>query len=290
MSALRQWRRAFAHGAQWRYLILFLLAMILAAALALGPIATFLASLFDHSPQFEALVSRLDSPAFVEVLRQLREPAGAPVMPGVHDAFHTALLLSPALAGAAVVLARKSGPSDVRTLLAGAGELYPRMLRMALAGLIPFGIAAGIAAGAFHLAGKAGDDAILESTASHATELATAITVLFVWLADAIVEAGRAHLAAEPERRSAIVALWSGVRLTVRRPGRVLGLCFVTTIAGLGLALILSAIRFRIVQAGAGSIGVAFVLGQLAVAAIAWGRLSRLSGLVSLIRDENQVG
>jgi hypothetical protein len=162
------------------------------------------------------------------------------------------------------------------------------MFRMAIAGVIPFGIAAGIGAAAFHIGGKIGDDAVLESTASHAMTVATVITVLFVWLAHSTVEAGRAVLAAEPARKSALLAWWSGVKLTVRRPGKVLGLCFVTTLAGVGVALLLSAVRFRITQAGPASIALAFVFGQLAVVALAWGRSSRLSGLVALVRAENK--
>ena len=288
MSAREEYKSAFAHGAQWRYLVLFLVFILLATGLAFIPLAAFLQGLFDHSTRYEELVSKLDSSALVEVLRQLSEPAGASVMPGVHSALHVALFLAPALAAAAAALARKGGTADVRTLLAGAGELYPRMFRMAIAGVIPFGVAAGIGAVAFHVAGKIGDDAVLELTSSHATTVATVITVLFVWLAHVTVEAGRAHLAAEPERKSALLAWWSGTKLTVRRPGKVLGLCFATTVVGVGLALILSAVRFRITQAGPASIALAFVLGQLAIVAIAWGRSSRLSGLVALVRAEHR--
>ena len=79
---------------------------------------------------------------------------------------------------------------------------------------------------AFHLAGKIRRATRCSSRRDHATNVATAVSlVLFVWLAHVTVEAGRAHLAAEPERKSALLAWWSGVRLAVRRPGKVLGLC-----------------------------------------------------------------
>jgi hypothetical protein len=61
----------------------------------------------------------------------------------------------------------------------------------------------------------------------------------------------------------------------------------VTTLIGVGLALVLNAIRFRIAQTGGGSIALAFVMTQAAVVAIAWGRSSRISGLVAVIRSED---
>ncbi|MGO8994483.1 MAG: hypothetical protein ACLQVI_14285 [Polyangiaceae bacterium] len=282
-----RWRSALGHGAQWRYLLLFLVAMALPAAFAFGPIALFLQTLFDHSPRFAELTSKLDSPALTEVVRQMSEPAGSGIMPGFHHAFLAAVLLSPALAGAAAVLARSDEPSDIRALLGGAGEFFPRMLRMVIAASIPFGVAAGLGALAFHFAEKVEEGAVLESTASNATNFAMAITALLVWLAHVTVEAGRAHLAAEPERTSALVAWWSGVRLAVRRPAQVFGLCLMTTVVAVGLALVLNAVRYRITQSGGGSIALAFVLGQLGVVAIAWGRSSRLSGLVAVIREES---
>jgi hypothetical protein len=159
------------------------------------------------------------------------------------------------------------------------------MVRMALVALLPLGIAGGLAALAFHLAERSGERAVTEATAERATHLATAVAVLLLWLANVTLEAGRAHLAAQPERTSAFLAWWSGVRLTVRRPGRVLGLCLLTTLCGVGGAMLVTALRYRIVQGGAGTILLAFLLSQLAVVALAWGRASRLAGLAELVRE-----
>jgi hypothetical protein len=277
---------ALRRGAQWRYLVLFMVVMLLPVGLAFAPIASFLGSLFDHSPRAADLVARLDSAAFTEVLRQLGEPAAEGIFPGTHAAVVVAAILAPLLAGAAAALARQGARrTRVRDLLGGAGELYPRMLRMALVALLPLGLAAGGAALAFHLAGKSSERAVLESVADRASHMAMAVSVLLLWLAHVTVEAGRAHLAAQPERRSALLAWWSGVRLTVRRPGKVLGLCLLTTVCGVGGALLVTALRYRLVQAGPGTIVLALLLSQLAVVAIAWGRSSRLAGLVELVRE-----
>jgi hypothetical protein len=99
------------------------------------------------------------------------------------------------------------------------------------------------------------------------------------------VEAGRAFFVADPERRSAWGAWWSGVKLTARRPLQVLGLSLLTGLLGFLLAAVITAVRTRVPQGGAGTVAFAFVLAQLAVAAIGWGRASRLAALVEVIRE-----
>jgi hypothetical protein len=286
VSARELLGRALRRGAQWRYLVLFLVLMLMPIGLAFGPIASFLGSLFDHSPRAAELVARLDSHAFTEILRQLGEPSAEGMFTGTHASLVFAAILAPALAGAAATLARaQEGPLRMRALLAGVGELYPRMLRMALVALLPLGVAGVVAGIAFHFAGKSGEHAVVEATSDRATRIATGVSVLFLWLAHVTVEAGRAHLAAQPERKSTFLAWWSGVRLVLRRPGKVLGLCLVTTVCGVGGAVLVTALRNRLVQAGPGTIVLALLLSQLAVVAIAWGRSSRISGLVLLVKD-----
>jgi hypothetical protein len=288
MSTREFWRLSLIRGAQWRYLALFVVGMLLPTILALVPLVSFFQSLLDRSPRSADLVARLDSPALTEVIRQLGEPAGMAIGPGLLGALFVALVVGPALAGATAALARERGaPMTVRGLLGGAGEFYPRMLRMAVAACVPLGMAGGGAALALHFANKSSEHAVLESAGNRAMHVAMAVSVVLVWLAHVTVDAGCAHFAAAPERKSALVAWWSGVRLTVRHPVQVLALCFLTTVAGVGGALLVTALRFRLVQAGPLTIALAFALAQLAVAAIAWGRSSRLVGLVELIRRDS---
>jgi hypothetical protein len=287
MSTRDLWKRSLGRGAQWRYLVVFVVGMLVPTLLALLPIVSFLGSLFDKSPRAADLVSRLDSVGFSEVVKQLGQPDAEAIEPGLVAALIVAIVAAPWLAGAAAAVARANeAPSRIRDLLSGAGELYPRMLRMAAAACIPLGVAAGAAALAFHLASKSAERAVLESSADHAKELATAVSVLLVWLAHVTVEAGRAYLVAQPGRKSALLAWWSGVRLTVRHPLKVLGLCLMTTVVGVGVALLVTAVRYRIVVSGMVTIALGFVLAQIAVAAVAWGRSSRLVGLVALIENE----
>jgi hypothetical protein len=281
--------RALARGAQWRYLVLFIVVMLVPTAIAMAPIHGFLKSLFDRSPRADALIAWLDSSAFLEVVRQSSEPAGAGIGPSLFGVALVGALLAPMLAGAAVALARKSGPTELRSLLGDAAALYPQMVRMAFASIIPLAIAGGGAAAAFHFADQYSARSVLEASASNAMSLARFASILLFWLANATIEAGRAHFAAAPELRSALLAWWSGVRLTIRHPAQVLTLCLVTTILGVGTAAVVTGIRLRITQGGTGSIFFAFILAQVAVAALAWGRSSKLIGLAELIRTQNKV-
>jgi hypothetical protein len=289
MTTLGLWKRALGHGAQWRYLLLFPAVMLLPVGLSFAPTKHFLGWLFDHSTREADLVARLDSAALTEVVKQLSDPEAAGVFSGTHAAVVVALILAPALAGAAAALSRHHASHlRLRGLLGGAGEMYPRMLRMAFVAVLPLGIAAGVGALAFHLARQAGEHASLESSADSANGWATMVTVLFVWLADVTVEAGRAHLAAQPERRSAFLAWWAGVKLLVKRPGLSLGLCAMTSVLGVGGAIVVTALRNRIVERGVGTILLGVLLGQLAIVAIAWGRSSRMVGLVELVRESKR--
>jgi hypothetical protein len=286
MKALAQWARSFAKGAQWRYLLVFVVVMLLPTALAFFPYRSFFGTLFDTSTREASLVAWLDSHALIEVVRQLGEPSAGIVFHGSHAAFFVALLVAPFLAGAAATIAREEGKAlRVREILADAAELYPRMLRMALVSVLPLGIAAGGIALAFHLAGNVGDKATAEATSDRAYRIATLASLLLWWLFAITADAGRAYLAADSQRKSALVAWWAGVKLTVRRPLRVMGLSLLTSIVGVGGALALTATRTRLTQAGTGMILAAIVLGQVAVAVLAWGRGARIAGLVELIRE-----
>ncbi len=287
MSGRELFGSALRRGAQWRYLVLFLALMLVPVGLSFVPTASFLGWLFDHSPRAPELVARLDSHAFMEVLGQMGEPAAQGMFTGTHAGLVLAALLAPALAGAAATLAHApEGPLPLRALLAGTGKLYPRMFRMALVALLPLGIAGVVAGVTFHLAGKSGERAVVEAMSDRAMRIATVVSVLFFWLAHVTLETGRAHLAAQPERKSAFLAWWAGIRLLLRRPGKVFGLCLVTTVCGIGGAGLVMLLRNRLVQAGPGTIVLALLLSQLAVVTIAWGRSSRLAGLVLLVRDD----
>lgn len=288
MKVLDLCKRALLRGAQWRYLLLFVVGTLLPAHLVMAPVHGFLKSLLDWSTREPELVSKLDSPAFFEILRQSSEP-GVRFAPALTLAVLLALLVAPALAGAAATIAAASegaGPVRVRALLEGAGSYYPRMLRMAFVSVLPVGAASGLAAMAFKLASRANAHATLESVATRNSLLAGIAAALLVWLAASTVETARAVLVAEPERRSALKAWWRGVGLLVRRPGPVLAVCGATTLVALLLAFVVTAVRLRMPVAGGATIALELLVAQLAVASVGWGRASRIAGLVQVARDD----
>jgi hypothetical protein len=284
MKAVDHLRAAMARGTQWRYLLVFATGTLLPSLLFFGPAKSFFGALLDHATREPSLVKTLDSPALFEVLRQMGAPAGESLGPGLSAAFFATLVVAPALVGAAAAVAQSEAPLAMSALMAGAARLYLRMLRMAFVALVPVGLAVGASAAILHGIGKANAHAVHESAAWHATLAGWLVALLLVGLASSTVEAGRAYLVAEPERRSAFLAWWSGARLTATRPVAVLGTCLATTAASLLLAFLLTALRLRLFPGGMATILLGFLVAQVAVAAIGWGRASRLAGLVDVIR------
>jgi hypothetical protein len=287
MSTPFSWRAAFARGAQWRYLLVYVVGTLLPALVLYAPVHGFLEGLLDHSTREPQLVAQLDSAGFLEIVKQLGSPEG----PDLHGATHTMLLMAllltgPALAGAAAIVADRRAPPRLRELLAGAGAYYPRMLRMVFVSVLPLGIAGALAAAIMHFARRSGAHEVLETVASRNALIAGIVVALLIWLAQSTVEVGRAVLVAEPERRSAFLAWWRGVRFFVRRFPRVFGLCFVTTFIALVLAFGLTALRLRLDVTGPALIGMEFLVAQGAIAVLGWGRSARLAGLVDMLRAE----
>jgi hypothetical protein len=158
------------------------------------------------------------------------------------------------------------------------------MLRTFLWGLVPVSIGGGLAAGAMKIASILVERDVTETAAdAHLRNGVIASAVAF-FLAHLLVDAARAQFAAEPTRRSALAALWSAIRLVVRRPLRAIGVGAAGTAAALGSAALLMGVRLRIEQSGTLGIGVAWLLAQLAQIAIGWGRAARIFGLAELSR------
>jgi hypothetical protein len=191
------------------------------------------------------------------------------------------------MAGVMVTAARSDEPLPLQRLLAGGGEMYGRMLRVALVGLVPLGAGGGLAALAMRMASKANERAIWESDASARIRNHAILAAVVFFAFHLLVDAARAHFAAEPTRRSAALALWGGVRLLIRRPLRMLAIGAVGTLAGLGVAFLFMALRLRIEQAGTFSIAAAWVMAQLAHVSVGWGRGTRIFGLTELIRADS---
>jgi hypothetical protein len=283
----RLYRRSLGHAFQVRLLLLYVAGSLVPAILVAMPVHRVASRLLDHSPRARDLVAALDSHAAIDMLRQASDaPTSGALSAGFISALVAALLAGPFLAGAALLVAGADDAVRTRALLASAGENYGRLFRVALAGLIPLGLVAAISGALFKAANNAAEHALTESEAARGGRLAMVGTVLLVFLAQLCMDAARAMFAAEPYRRSAVLAMWAGLRLLVRRPLRSIGLGLATLVAGGGMALLLLLVRLRMPQTGAGSVLVAFVLAQLAAASLGWHRTARIVGFAELARAD----
>ena len=281
------WRRALRQGANVRLLVIWVLGLALPAAAVLLPLRSILGSALDHSPRAKQLVALLDAPALVDLLQLVGSPEGRSVLqPAISVTALLALLVAPLLAAAAVALARAGEPLRFHELLRGAGEHYGRMLRLSLVSILPLGLVAAAAAGSFALANKRAERVLTEAAATNGTRVALALTLLVLFVAQVTLDLARGAFAAQPERRSALVAWWHAVRVLFRRPLLALGM----GLAGLAVPGLVAALfvllRQQITQGSAATVALALVLSQLALAAIGWGRASRIVGFAELVRAD----
>ena len=280
-------RRAVQRALRWRVLLLWWAALAVPGAIAAAPVFAFLRVQLDRSTAARGGVAWMDGATLLELIRQVREGgADRSILFALAAAAMTQLLCAPFVAAAMVASARAGESLPFSRLLGAAGELYGRMLRTAMAGLIPFGAAAALAAGAFKLAADAAGRAITETGADRGFIAAGCAAALVLFIASLAVDAARSQLAADPARRSALAALWTGSAMLRRLPVRAAGIGVVGTVLGVGGALALMAIRLQIAQNHVASMALAWLLAQGAQLAVGFGRAFRIEGLTELSRAD----
>ncbi|UUZ50047.1 hypothetical protein LP420_08415 [Massilia sp. B-10] len=119
------------------------------------------------------------------------------------------LLLAPFLSAMAAMAARAPGTPGWRELVADGLADYPRMLRMLVWSVVPLGLAAALGSAAIDAASEHGLSAITAADASLWSTLAMVLTGVLLALAQASLDAGRAQLAIERRRSSAVKAWWA---------------------------------------------------------------------------------
>jgi hypothetical protein len=269
---------------QWRLLLLWAVLLLLPALAATLPVWQMLGESLDQSPQAAALARALDLTA-VSDLMQVYKRYNTAVGNGALVALLLTLLLSPLLSGMTIAAARAPQRLGLRGLLGGGMLEYGRLLRMLVWSSIPLGVAfllGSLTAGPLR---SLGNNALLESTVQNASLAANVVIGLFLVLAHATVDAGRAVLAADRRKTSAVRAWGEGVMLVVRRPLATLGAYVLITLAGLVVAAVVALVRIRVAPIGY-TFFVAFALTQLGVMAVAWMRSARLFALIALVRPQ----
>jgi hypothetical protein len=276
--------RAVRSALQWRLLAMWVIVLLIPTALSALPVWQLLSASLDHSVHAAGLATNLDLATISDlVVASGRNSTG--IAMGSRLALLLTVLLSPLLAGMTIHSARAPQAPGFGALLAGGVQEYLRLLRMLLWAVVPLALVTGLGAIGFAVAAKAGEHAVLESSASHARIAAVCVAALLFVLADASLDAGRAVLAGDRRRKSAVSAWWSGFKLLCRRPLATLSTYLGITVAGLALAALLAIARLNVPALGATGFLGALVLTQLVVAVLAWMRSARLFAMLELVRD-----
>jgi hypothetical protein len=277
--------RAARAALQWRLMLIWVLAMLIPSAILGLTMWNMLSAHLDYSVRAAEIARQLD----LTVLSDLALIHGKNSMAFSQAAVFAlivTLLISPMLAAMAASAARASEVQGFRALAAGALADYPRMFRMMLWSLIPLALAAALGGVALEAAADHARTVIVESDADLWNHLALAVTALLLAATHATLDAGRAALAIDRRRSSAIRAWWDGSKLLMQRPLATFGVYFLITAAGLALASALVVGRINVAGSDAAGFIGALLLVQLTVAVIGWMRSARLFAMVELARCE----
>ncbi|TFW27303.1 hypothetical protein E4O92_24255 [Massilia horti] len=272
--------RAARRVLQWRLLALWAGALLLPTLVAALPVWHLLNLNLSHNVHAQALARQLDGVALGDLIVALSGTPG--IATGSVSALILTLLLSPLLTGATITAARAPQAPTLPKLVAGAVLEYGRLLRMLVWALVPLALAGALGGIALAAGGRYGERAILPADAQRAALLATFGAGLLMLLAHATLDAGRAMLAIDRRRKSAVAAWWNGLALLRAQPLAAFGAYVAITVAGLVLAALAAVARINVPALGIGGVPAAFVLTQLAVVAIAWMRSARLVALMEL--------
>jgi hypothetical protein len=264
---------------QWRLLLLWAACVLLPTLLLALPVYSLLAGQLDYSTHAPALAHALDIVALADLTTVLGRQMPAIGTAGV-GALGLTLALSPLLSGGVITAARAPERLRVRLLLAGALAEYPRMARLLCWAVVPLGAAAIAGIWLVDKAQAYGRTVVLAADASNATLAAGIATALLVLFVNLTLDAGRAALAVDPRRTSAVGGWWRGVELLARRPGAVLGVYALFTVSGLVLATLLALGRLQVPPVGPAQLIAALLLTQLIALVIGWMRVARLFALV----------
>jgi len=266
---------------QWRLLVIWLGSVLLPTLLLALPVWNTLSAILDQSLRAPELARALDLLAVADILQELRRNWTSLQVGGL-GAVALTLLLSPFLTGVITTAGRAQETARFRELFAGGMHEYPRMFRMLLWAIVPLGLALAIGGALSDAAADYANSAALESDAANWALAATIATAVLLALANLTLDAGRAQLAIDRRRTSAVKAWWSGVKLLLRRPGQMLGSYVLLTVVGLTLAGLLAIGRLNIEGSNGLLLVAGFLVAQLLALTMAWMRAARLFALMTV--------
>lgn len=275
--------RAPIAALQWRLLLLWLVFLALPTAIAALPLWRALADLLDRSVHASAWARQFDPLMFGDVLGDLA--GGRAWLRGsLLAAAILAVLLGPFLAGMTVAAGRAGRVLGLGQLLQNGVIEYGRMFRLLLWSLVPYAIAVALGVGAFAMAHRQAEHAVLQSLADRSRHTAMWVAIAAFLLAHAVVQASRAAFIADAGLRSATRALGRGFMQLLRRPLGTLLAYLVIGAIGYAIAMALGVARLRTPAVGPGGFVLALLLAELATLAIGWTRIAQLFALAEVGR------
>ena len=283
----RAFGEALLFAVQWRVWLLWMLALAVPTWLGIAPLATALGDALDLRPDAATLAQGLTLAQAGDVMTTLDDAKDA-ISAALLASLLVALLLAPWLSGLSIVAARAVRAPSFAVLIAGGLSEYPRQLRLLLWSVVPWGVAFIAFAIASAMAAEHAAAATCETAALLGERIALGIGVLAFVLAHASIEAARAFIVVRPNDGGVLRAWWRGVKLLVRRPLPAFGLYLTTVFVALLVTIAIAYVRVQVAPIGWPAWIGALVLTQLGVAAIAWGRITRLRALAHLAFDEAQ--
>lgn len=284
-SAFAAVPRAFRSALQWRLLLLWVGLMLIPTMILGVTMWKMLGAQLDYSARAAEVARQIDLTVFADLMAAHGKSVAAFSIATMLTLLVT-LLLSPLLSGMAASAARAPAPLGFRGLWSGALAEYPRMLRMMIWSLFPLGLAMAVGSAAMEAADDHVRTLAVEADGDVAAWLAMAVMALLFALAHATLDLGRAVLALDRRRSSAVKAWWAGCKLLLRRPLATLGVYLAISIAGLALAGLLVVARINVAGIHPAMFAAALLLVQLTVATIGWMRSARLFAMVELARSE----
>jgi hypothetical protein len=282
-------RDAMTTALDARLLTLFTAVMLAITAVAAVPVWRLLGNLLDRSPHVQALAEGFDGLAFQDMGMAFARSA-APLSGATLVATLLAAFSWPFLAGMAVSAARAQRPRTFVSWLEGGLAYYTRMLRIGLVAIVPLAVVAGIVTVVYWAARRYAHGVVLESQATAVARGALAISLLVFIVVQTSLELGRAAFAADDQLRSGWQAWLRGLTLMGRYPLASFGSYLGATLASYAVAFFLFVVRVRVSGPSAAQLVVGFVVAQLGVAALGWGRAGRLVALTALSRSHLSSG
>ncbi|MFC3650608.1 hypothetical protein ACFONN_03580 [Dyella humi] len=269
---------------QWRLLLLWLLIMLIPAALVALPLWRMLGGLLDTSVHSVEWAQGFSDIMFSDVIAGLFDHPQW-LITDMAIAQASTLLLSPFLAGMIVGSGRAGRVLGFGALLQNGFIEYGRMFRLLLWSLIPYGVVIGVGMLGAHLIDKHMEQAVLESQVDSMHNIVHVVLLVVLVLMQSIVESARAAFIADTTLRSATRALWRGIKQLFRRPVKTLVFYLVVTLVGLVLASLFGMLRIHVTPVGLVGVVMALLLSQLIVLAFGWMRAARLFALADVARD-----